>query len=415
MDDLVIVGAGAAGLGAASSAASLGLATTLVEASHRIGGRAYSEDIAPGIAFDLGCHWLHSASLNPFVADADALGLRYVAGPRFTPRLFADGAFASAAEHEDFHRYWQACESLLEADGVADIAVAEAIDRDSRWTPWYDYWTALMTSVDADRVSALDLSRYHDTGENWPVVDGYGELVRRRFAHLPVTLNCAVRRIERRRDGMRVHTVRGVLEARAVLVTVSTGVLAAGAIEFHPGLPPALCEAIAAVPVGNHNRIALRFRENPFGTDAPAHVIDLDGDVPMLIDIRPDGHDYAVGVTAGRYASWLERQGTEAAVEHLLERLSRLFGSAVERQLAGRIVTAWGSDPWTLGAYSACLPGQAHQRAVLAEPVDGRLWFAGEATSLHHFATCHGACQAGIDAVHRIAEVLATPAAGRGH
>ena len=70
------------------------------------------------------------------------------------------------------------------------------------------------------------------------------------------------------------------------------------------------------------------------------------------------------------------------------------------------IVTAWEGDPWTLGSYSAATPGNAHQRAELARPIDGRIFFAGEATSSEFFSTCHGAYLTGIRAANEIAELL---------
>ena len=73
--DVIVIGAGAAGLSAAKELARLGHSYTVVEASHRIGGRAYSEEIAPGVWFDLGCAWLVGGAINPFVAIADGLGI----------------------------------------------------------------------------------------------------------------------------------------------------------------------------------------------------------------------------------------------------------------------------------------------------------------------------------------------------
>ncbi len=404
MHDLVIVGAGAAGLGAARAALEHGLDMVLIEASHRIGGRAYSEEILPGVPFDLGCHWLHSASLNPFVEIADRLGVAYERTTNWSPALRLSGRWADDGESDDFMRYWEACDQVIEAcrtDG-RDGAVADIVDRDSPWVSFCDYWTALMTSSDSDRVSALDLATYLDTGENWPVTGGYGNLVARFGAGIPVTLNSAVERIERRRTGVRVHTVSGVVETRAVLVTVSTGILANDRIAFDPPLPDWKREAVAAVPLGTHNRIAIAFDGDPFA-GAPSSIIDMDEEVPMLLHIKPYGHDYAVGVTGGRFAQWLERAGAGASVDHVMSRLKRIFGADVEKSARGHLVTAWGGDPWTLGAYSTCLPGRADQREVLATPIDDQLWFAGEATSPRFFATCHGAYLSGIDAVGKIA------------
>lgn len=408
MHDLVIVGAGAAGLAAARTAIDRGLDTVLLEASHRIGGRAYTEEIQPGVPFDLGCHWLHSASRNPFVGIAERLGVRYLPRDRFDPQVQVSDRFAGDEDKAALLRYWQDCEQAVAAtrEQRDDIAVADAVDRDSEWVALWDYWISLMTSSDGDRVSAQDYAGYADTGENWPVTDGYGNLVARFGAKVPVALNTAVEGVALARDRVVVRTVRGAIDARTVLVTVSTGILASGRIAFDPPLPDWKQEAIAAIPLGNHNRIALVFDGDPFGDDAPEHVIDLDGDVPMLLHIKPYGHPFAVGATGGRFASWLERAGVEAAVENVAERLRRVFGGDVTRRLRGRIVTAWGTDPWTLGAYSTCLPGEAHQRAALAAPVDERLWFAGEATSREYFATCHGAYLTGVAAANAIADRL---------
>jgi len=128
----------------------------------------------------------------------------------------------------------------------------------------------------------------------------------------------------------------------------------------------------------------------------------------MLLHVKPYGHPYIVGGTGGRFADWLERAGVEASVDHLVSRLKRIFGNRIENALGRHIVTAWGSDPWTMGAYSACLPGQAHQRETLAAPIDNQLWFAGEATSQEFFSTCHGAYLTGIQAAHDVAEELSS-------
>ena len=90
--DLVIVGAGAAGIGAAKAARWLGLQHIVLEASHRIGGRAYTEFLRPDVPFDLGAHWIHSPDINPLYQFASESGIHLVE---------EDDDFMDAAYFED--------------------------------------------------------------------------------------------------------------------------------------------------------------------------------------------------------------------------------------------------------------------------------------------------------------------------
>ena len=81
--DVIIIGAGVAGLAAAKTLIAAGIPCVVVEASHRIGGRAYAEQFADGSWFDLGCSYLHEAELNPFVPIAAEHGFAVGDGTRF--------------------------------------------------------------------------------------------------------------------------------------------------------------------------------------------------------------------------------------------------------------------------------------------------------------------------------------------
>ena len=93
--------------------------------------------------------------------------------------------------------------------------------------------------------------------------------------------------------------------------------------------------------------------------------------------------------------------------------LTRLFGNGVRKQLALLAATAWQRDPWARGSYSYAMPGHADDRAVLAAPVDGRLFFSGEATSPNFFSTAHGAWLSGITAADAALKSLRATAATR--
>ncbi len=412
--DVVIVGAGSAGIGAAKAARERGMSFTVLEASHRIGGRALTEMLAPGVPFDLGCHWLHSASLNPYVEIANRLGFGYRKGT-FSRHTYLGNAWVTETEASERDAFMDAAhESVMTAARDSrDISIMDATERDSRWTSVYDYWISLITSRDSDQVSVMDLHNYRDTGEDWPLEDGYGALVARFGADVPVSLNHAVEEIDWRHRHLKVCTARGDVTARKAIVSVSTGVLAAGDIRFSPSLPQWKQEAIAALPLGNHNRICLLLDGDAPVPDYPPSVSYVGSESEqMWFSLRPFGHDYAVGVTGGRFAWWLERAGIAASVDLATEHLVKIFGSDIRTHVVGHRVSAWGGDAWTRGAYSAARPGHGHRRHDLARPIDERLYFAGEATSPDFFATAHGAFLSGVRAANRVADSLGRPPAG---
>ena len=405
--DLVIVGAGAAGLAAAHAAQARGLSFHLLEASHRIGGRAYTEEMAPGVPFDLGCHWMHSASLNPFVAVADRFGFHYRRDGAWQLNAFAGSHWLTEPERAELLSLMATNEAAVAAavKRGEDVAVSDVIDLDSRWAPLHAYWFSLGTSHDVDEVSTVDAVSYNDTEENWPLRDGYGALVARWAGDIPVTLNAAAERIRWSAGGVVVETAKGSVEGRRLLLTVSTNMLASGRIAFDPPLPAWKVAAANDLPLGVHNRVGIMLKSDPFGPDVPnSATVMLEGEMPMSMQLRPFGLPYVVGVTGGRFGAWLERAGAAASVGYLTERLVGAFGGGIRGALSDRtIVTAWQGDPWTLGSYSAAVPGAGHQRKELARPIDDVLFFAGEACSEEFAATCHGAYLTGIAAVDAMA------------
>ena len=401
--DVVIVGAGAAGLGAGRKLKELGTSFCILEAAHRVGGRAYTEELAPGVPFDLGCHWMHTASRNPFVDLADEAGFTYRKGTFESNLRFADD-WTHSMDAEACEDYCERSSAALQEVHSAsyDRSVAETVERDSPWTTAYDYWISLSTSHDPDQVSATDVCNYADTDEDWPVKEGYGNLVARLAIGLPVCLNTAVTEIDSRQNEIRVITPKGTVATKSIIITVSTGILVGGDIRFTPDLPEWKREAIADLPLGCHNRICLAFDRNVFGEDHPLDVTLLSSESePMAFHISPFGFNYVSAVTGGRFADWLERAGPEASADLAKENLQKAFGSNITKHMVRHLVTAWRSDPWIKGAYSAAVPGAADQRLRLAEPIDGRLFFAGEATSHKVYATAHGAYLSGLQAAEQ--------------
>ena len=398
--DIAVVGAGAAGLAAARTAVDLGLRTVVLEAKNRVGGRAYTESASLGVPFDHGCRWLHSAGRNPFVAIARRLGYAPALEQRVR-QVFLGDHRADDAETTDWTAFALRNFEAMEAAGRAgrDLPASEVIERGARWSPLFDAWCAMMTAFNTDSVSTLDYARYIDTKENWVVPEGFGALIAHYGAGLPVTLNAPVGRITWGGPGVALATPQGTVRAAAAIVTVSTAVLANGAIRFDPALPDWKRSAIEAVPMGAANKVGFAFRRDVFG-DPPGRfsIFSSDKADAMHFHVRPCGERVVGAYVGGRACDVLENDGPAAMTALARERLKAIFGAAIEKEITGSCATAWRGDPEIGGGYSGARPGQAHRRAALARPLDDRLFFAGEATSLDFYSTAHGAYFSGLAA-----------------
>lgn len=204
-----------------------------------------------------------------------------------------------------------------------------------------------------------------------------------------------------------VGTNQGMLFARAVIVTVSTAVLAAERLKFFPLLPDWKQAAIAQVPLGFAEKIAFEFQADPFiGLETHYAVMDWEGAPPGGFLVHPFGRPVATLFLGGATARELGSGPEEAAIDYATENLKKLFGADIARKISRSKTTRWSGDPLIGGAYSVLQPGGGEARATLAEPVADKVFFAGEATSPDAFSTAHGAWQSGIDAVARIRKVL---------
>ena len=181
-----------------------------------------------------------------------------------------------------------------------------------------------------------------------------------------------------------------------------TTVLAAGAIRFDPALDGHI-EAAAHLPLGVADKLLLRLE----GAEGFEPDTRLAGPVTRrdigAYTLRPGGRDLIEGYFGGDYARHLEDGGLAAFVDAARREIAEALGHDIAPKLTPVVATGWARDPLSLGSYSHALPGHADARAVLAEPVADRLWFAGEATSAHFFSTAHGAWEEGRRAAGELA------------
>jgi len=415
--DVVVVGAGAAGLAASMTLAKAGVRVTTIEASSRIGGRALTDTRLFGVPYDVGAHWLHYAGHNPFVKYAQQNGFTVYPAPD-RQVIYIGGRKASAAENTAFDKAYQATIAAISRAGRAgkDVSAASVAPDTGAWRdlaafvigPWD-------MGKDLDDFSCLDWWN-SDEGPDWFCKEGFGALLAHHARGVPVALSTPAHRIRWGGKGVRVETARGDIVARACIVTVSTGLLSAERVQFDPPLSPARQAAFHAIDMGLYNHIALQFRENVLGLGPDEYLLyrpePADGRAPRMMGTLANvsGTNLSVADVGGDFARELEGLGSEASLDFALSELRKIFGSSMDKHFIKGHATAWGSNPLTLGSYASARPGAFEQRAVLRRAVGDRIWFAGEACSRDQWATLAGAYKSGQEVAREVLRRLRQPA-----
>jgi monoamine oxidase len=405
--DIVIVGAGAAGIGAARRLAASGLTLLVLEALPRAGGRAWTRQAA-GVPLDLGCGWLHSADRNPWTRIAEEAGFAVESGQTAWGTQFRDLGF-SRAERDKARLAFERWSERIAGTPPASDSAADALEPGE---PWFAYLQALSSFISGDeleRISAKDYGAYDaaSTDCNWRVPAGYGTLITASLpAHCELRLSTLVNSISLDERRIALRTPAGTVRARAVIITVSSNVLAGNSTAWPSALDP-WRDAAARLPLGSNEKLFLQIvGDSPFAPES--HVLgNLNDASTGSYYIRPFGWPVIECFFGGAGARAVAKGGVEGGFERAIDQLVNLFGSAVRRNLKPLIASNWAGTASIGGAYSHALPGQADARLALARPLDGRLFFAGEATHTSDFSTAHGAFQSGVRAAEEAIGVLA--------
>lgn len=392
--DVLVVGAGAAGIAAARRLHDVGVDTLLIDARDRIGGRARTIHHRDA-ALDLGCGWLHSARRNSWTDVARAAGFTVATDTARWGEQWRDLGFPPA-DQAAFARARDAWEERARAAASGpDQPLSAFVAPGDRWHPMLDAISGYANGANLSDVSLHDWLAYEDaaTEDNWAVREGYGTLVAQHVGTVPVRTGVAATHVDHRGSNLRVTTSAGTITARVVIVAVPTPVLADERLRFAPALPDKHAAA-AALPLGIADKAFLAVDTPEWPHDA--HLIGSPHRTCTASHrLSPFGWPVVESFFGGDCAEQLEN-GDAAAFA--IDEIVALLGSDWRRRLTPITATRWRHEAWIEGSYSHARVGHADQRAMLARPVEQRLFFAGEACSPHDFSTAHGARDTGLAA-----------------
>ena len=428
---ILVVGAGISGLGAAKDLHDSGYEVTVLEARNRIGGRIYT-DRSLGFPLERGANWIHSNKLdsNRLMSLKEELGLKTnitVLSPMGFKLFDKDGKALTLSE-EDFEKiefrigliayiasYIKPSATL--EDGInflkrmgllsfAPNAVLQAIIQS----------VELGAAEDEENIPIGALvSEYEymeNAGDDEEVFGGFDQFTSHLSKNLDIKLNSPVSKITYSSDGVEVFTNDKTYTPDVVVVTVPLGVLQKNLIEFVPDLPEKKKEAINNISWGSVNKVIFKFPYNFWG------------DVENFFIEREDRHAFTTWLSnevmvnepviysffSGEFSRNMEKETDDYIIEEAMKSLRVAYGDDIPEPEA-YLITRWGMEPYILGSYSA--PGHNQDdlklRTELANPIQNKIFFAGEATSVLEYGFTHGALNTGLREAAKIKKIYTIP------
>jgi monoamine oxidase len=415
--DIVVIGAGAAGIAAARRIQAANRKVIVVEADSRLGGRCWTDSGTFDVPLDRGARWLHNPETNPMVRLARSAGFDIAAAP-LGQKIRIGQRNARAGETEQFLAALVRANRAIDdaaRTGKADTACESVLPKDlGDWAGTVDFVLgANAVGKELREVSVADKARAQDRMAAIGCRQGVGALIAKLAEPLPVALSTAANQIIWSNRDVAVETAAGKIAARAVIVTVSSNVLAAGSIKFTPE-PKRQLDAAAKLSLGSYDRIALLLPGNPLGLAQDEAVIEQSNSTrTALLSANIAGSSLCLIDVAGSFGRDLSSQGESAMIAFAREWLKKLFGSDLALTIKKSSVTRWNASPFILGAMSVAAPGGQPSRKILTEP-SGNLFFAGEASHETLWGTVDGAWESGeraAEAALRKIGALSEPAA----
>ncbi|WP_298986018.1 NAD(P)/FAD-dependent oxidoreductase [uncultured Roseibium sp.] len=417
--DVIVIGAGIAGLAAAGKLTELGYSVIVLEATNKVGGRIRT-DWRLGAPFEVGAGWIHGPHRNPISDLAASIG-----APTFVTKDDSFGVYSQTGERQASQRIYDAYEDLTELYQKIDarVGAGQSLEAALRSLPGNGLedpvlnWMASAYTEFSNGSSLETLSAYYfdedDVLEGDDVIlpEGYDKIPKALAEGLDIRFNAPVEAVEYEEgEGATVLSAGGEFEADYVVCSVPLGLLKQQRISFDPPLPKKHLTHIGNLGFGNVTKLALKFEDPfwPLDIQYFGYMSEPRGRWNYFLNYRTfSNENILLGVSVGAYPLAVEKLPNTEMVADCMAAIRAMFGTRAPGPVA-HIATRWSQDPWTGGAYSYSKVGSSPRDFDgLQEPVADTLLFAGEHTDFAFHGTTHGAYLSGVRAAETIDEKLA--------
>ena len=404
--DVVIVGAGAAGIAAARKVAAAGGRYVVIEATDHVGGRCITDTRSFGVPYDRGAHWIYLPDSNPVTKLGPHRGLEVYPAPP-SQKVRVGRRNAREGELEDFlAAQVRTTRAIADAARKADIPCEQQVSNDiGEWRATVEFVLGpYMCSKDLIQVSSFDFAKATERNAAAFCKQGFGALLASLAQGLNVQLTTPAKSIDTRR-GISVDTAKGTISARTAIVTVPTNVVASGGLRFTPDLGHHEIDSFGRLALGSYDHIALELVGNPLGIESDDLIFEKSADThTAAILANVSGTALCTVDVAGAFGRDLSAQGEAAMVDFASEWLAGLYGAEVKKAIKRTSTTRWNKEPYALGAWSCAVPGSQFARRQYLDQIADNVWYAGEAAHETLWGTVGGAWESGeraADAVIR--------------
>ena len=409
--DVVVIGAGAAGLAATEELIKSGKKVLCIESLDRIGGRVVTDNTIFKEPYDLGALWIENGETNPFKIFGENNKQFNLYKERSEEMYSVYSGKKLISNENALWKIYDGAEAEIAINANKDIAPIDVVPyQDQRW---FDTAHMLLGPWEMGK----DFSNYSckdymfdygiEEGSLWHCKEGFGALVNSMLNKIPVSLNTKVSSIDWSGQKVLIETNKGSIKATKCIITVSTGVLSSGQIKFNPKLDTEKDESFNKISMGHYNRVALKFKKL-FKKKAKDTYLyyridsqNIKSPEGMGITIKPSDTNLCICDPGGDFGKELAKEGEKTAVDFALSELKKIFGNKIEKDLVASHFADWSTDTNFLGAWASAEPGAFKYREILRQPVGDKIYFAGEACA-KDWGSVAGAYVNGKDAANKI-------------